>query len=136
MDTNAVSNDRGETLIETLISMVLLSIAVVAIIGAVGAQATFTLDHRGVTKTDVAVKEAAETVKAMVYSASGYTAPTISGFTITSSYGCVPTSDTTSFPKTDLQASPCTDTGLQLVTVIAVPTSGGASESVDVMKRS
>jgi len=57
-------DDSGETLLEIVISILMIGLAVSALVTAIGAGATLTIGHRQLTTADVALKGAAESVKA------------------------------------------------------------------------
>jgi hypothetical protein len=134
----ARATDGGETLIESVISTMLLGVAVLAIIGAVFTGVILSGGHRSVTTADVAVKTIAEGIQAATYvsGATTYspnTAP--SGYTATVlSVKCVPPLLTT-VSVADLTSCTPTDSGLQFVAVQVSAVNGGAFETVGVMKR-
>lgn len=135
------ARDVGETLIEIVISIVLLSIAVTMIILAVASSASFAVSHRTLTQTDVALKRAAEAIKAQAYVASAtptyslaaLTFPTYVTVTVTR-VACL-SGTGGSLDAATAAASQCTTSGtdLQLVTITAA--GAGTDESTTVVKR-
>lgn len=133
-------DDAGETLIEMVLSILFVSLSVVMILAAIGTGTTLTSSHKTLTDTDVALKRAAELVKAQSYvvkaTAASYPLTSLTGLngvTVTvSSVKCLPTS---SGSQDVSAATVCTttDTGLQVVSLSA--TASGTSEQTVVLKR-
>jgi hypothetical protein len=142
--------DRGETLIESLLSLMFVSIVITVILAGIAVSSELSGDHRKFTVSDVAVKTAAETLQRTTYilgacgatAVSGcstqYTAPTVpSGYTVTiESVKCWPAGASTSY---DVSTFPnCTtsnDNGLQVLRIITRSTDGHAQEVTQLMKR-
>jgi hypothetical protein len=134
--------DSGETLIESLLSLLFVATAIAAIVGGVAATATLSGDQRKLTVSDVALKAVTESIKQATYSIAGsYVVPpgvVPSGYTATvGSVRCWkgdagPTYGTTSFAV----CNGSNDHGLQLVPVVVVSTDHRASETAEIMKRS
>lgn len=61
--TNPVHDERGETLIELMITILVLSIGMVTLVGAVGSSILASSTHRGIAQGDVIVRDFAEAVK-------------------------------------------------------------------------
>jgi hypothetical protein len=150
-------DSRGETLIESLISIMIIGIAVAAILGAVASGSILTGGHRDLTGSDVGLKAVAESIKSTQLAyidnavsdtgspvAKRYTIPVSeipAGFTahITSVLCWQPGASTT-YNVTDPAAFPTcsssTDNGLQLVTLtLALTTNGGSLQTTQIMKR-
>lgn len=134
--------DRGETLLELLIAVAIMSIAVVAIIGGLVAGVAVSDIHRKQSTAGAAVRDYAETVEKYVAGA-GYTscatpsayAPGTVGFTT------IPTGYTAAavtvryWSGTAWTAGPCTDLGLQELTIKVASSDTRASEQLVVVLR-
>lgn len=137
----AARSEEGETLIEVVISVMLLGIAVTMIILSVSTSADLSIGHRTLTQTDVALKRAAEAVKAQTYVASatptyslaGLTWP--SGITVTVTKVVCLSGTSGSRDAAAATAGLCTATGtdLQLVTIQAK--GSDTDETTTVVKR-
>jgi hypothetical protein len=118
-------SEAGETLLEVVISVFMISIAVVMIIAAVGAGVDLSLGHKRVANTDVALKRLAEAVKAQAY-APGATTYSVAGVTLpTGITALAPTVKclsgiSGSKSATTATNAPCAlPTDVQLVTLVA-----------------
>jgi type II secretory pathway pseudopilin PulG len=141
--------DGGETLIESLISIIIIGIAVAAILGAVASGSELTGAQRDSTTSDVALKAATEYVKQLPYSPSAtYVIPTTdppgvipAGFSASvTEVRCYQpgTAQTTYSVDSATDFPVCTglnDNGLQLVTITAAKSNGSAIETTQIMKR-
>jgi type II secretory pathway pseudopilin PulG len=147
---------RGETLIESLISIMIIGIAVAAILGAVASGSTLTGGHRDLTGSDVGLKAVAESVKSASLTYIDNAVPD-TGTPATKRYtipvSAIPTgytahitavqcwqSSTTTYDVTDPAAFPAcstsTDNGLQLVTLtLALTSNGGSLQTTQILKR-
>jgi type II secretory pathway pseudopilin PulG len=128
------SREGGETLVELLFAMAMLSIAVVTIVGSMATAISFSTRHRQQASAATYLTTAAENVKAADYSpcpsASYSPGFSQSGWTITA-----PPEDVMAMAA-DGSVAPCTgaDTGLQRVT-IRVEAPSGYTISTDIVKR-
>ena len=135
-------DERGDTLVEVLMTIVILAVAFVGILSGLATAIRLSGIHRGQANADVVLTSAAESVKNQTYipcpaviltsysPTSGVTLPTgwaASNVTVTS---------VQKWNGTSFQAScPSTDQGLELVTITATTPDGKSSETVDVIKR-
>ena len=143
-------DDRGETLIELLVTVVILGTAVVAIVAALATGIMVSDIHRKQATAGAAVRAFAETLERQVAAPSGpnptgyvdcatnasyagsYTAPT--GYTAT--VVAVKFWTGTAFaPAAGPCTSPAVDTGVQLVSLKVDSADGRASETLDVVLR-
>jgi hypothetical protein len=124
--------EAGETLVETLLTVTIMSIAVVGLLFGIGTAIRLTSTHRGQANIDVALNAGAEAVK--TYTPSG--SPTCGTLT-TSTYsgalnGAAPNGYTLSIPA----APSClSGTSLPVVRVQATGANGQKSE-ITVVRRS
>ena len=133
--------DRGETLLELLIALTIMSIAVVAIVGGLLAGVAVSDIHRKQSTAGAAVRDYAENVEKFVAGA-GYTScaapsaysPGAVGFTAPSGYAASAVA-VRYWSGTAWVASPCTDVGLQELTVQVASTDTRAAERLVVMLR-
>lgn len=129
--------DEGETLIEAIISMLMIGIAVAAVLGAVTAGSVLSGGHRSLTNADVDVKAAAERLKGAVYvpgaNAGTYQSEVGSGVTV-EAVTCWDGSATTD-DVGDFQPCASGDHGLQLIALLATSPDGVGSERTHVLKR-
>jgi type II secretory pathway pseudopilin PulG len=141
-------NDRGETLLELLIALVILGIAVVAIVGGLASSILISDVHRRQTQSGVIVRDYAEALQAAVtadqanyvacagpasyapsaaaVAATGFTVP--SGYTATASVQYWNGSTFGSCPAGG-------DTGLQRVTLTVSSDDGRARQTLVVLLR-
>jgi type II secretory pathway pseudopilin PulG len=133
--------DRGETLLELLIAMAIMSIAVVAIIGGLLASVTVSDIHRKQSTAGAAVRDYAESVEKYV-AGTGYTAcaapsayaPGTVGFTVPAGYTAGGVT-VRYWSGTAWVASPCSDIGLQELTVQVASSDTRATERLVLMLR-
>ena len=135
-----VACQRGESLVELLITITIVGIAFTGILAGLATAINLSGRHRGQANADVVLVSAAESVKNQAYtqcaSTSSYN-PT-SGVTLPSGWSASHLSITsvrkwngTSFVTT----CPSTDQGLQLITITANTPDGNSTESVEIVKR-
>jgi type II secretory pathway pseudopilin PulG len=133
--------DRGETLLELLIALTIMSIAVVAIVSGLVAGIAVSDIHRKQSTAGAAVRDYAENVEKYVAGA-GYTAcaapsaysPVAVGFTVPSGYAASAVT-VRYWSGTAWTAGPCTDVGLQELTVQVASTDTRAAERVVLVLR-
>lgn len=142
--------DRGETLIESLLSLMFVSIVITVILAGIAVSSLLSGDHRQFTVSDVAVKTAAESLQGTTYivgacgatvvagCSTQYSAPAVpSGYTVSiESVRCWPagagtTYDVATFPS----CTTSNDNGLQVLRIITRSTDGHAQEVTQLMKR-
>jgi len=138
-----VRSERGDTLVEVLMTIVIIGIAFTGILAGLATASRVSGIHRAQANADVVLSNAAESVKKQTYVAcplvdvtsysptSGVTLPTgwsASNVTITSIQ---------KWNGSAFQAScPLTDQGLQQVTIqVVTPTQPSTTETIDVIKR-
>jgi type II secretory pathway pseudopilin PulG len=135
--------DRGETLLELLIALTIMSIAVVAIIGGLLASITVSDIHRKQSTAGAAVRDYAENVEKYV-AGTGYTscgapsayAPAVSGITFTAPVGYVASAVAVRYwSGTAWTTGPCTDVGLQELTIQVASSDTRATERLVVVLR-
>jgi len=134
--------ERGETLVEVLITITIVGIAFTGILAGLATAINLSGRHRGQANADVVLVSAAESVKNQAYvpcpsvSTSSYT-PT-QGVTLPSGWSASDV-QVTSVRKWGgaayLSTCPGTDLGLQLVTITATTPDGKSTESVEIVKR-
>jgi prepilin-type N-terminal cleavage/methylation domain-containing protein len=148
---DAHAGDGGFTLIEMVITVAIISIAFVAILGAIGVMITSSAEHRQLTRTEAAARNAAEYVKrsslaydcVASYDLSGFAPP--SGYSVGDSVKALDNASSASPTYTTDYATPhsCppSDAGVQLVTVLVCPHGGTCTsasadaQSLKVVKR-
>lgn len=133
----SVRADRGETLIELLVTVVILGITVVAIVGGIGVGIRMSDIHRKQATAGAYVRNYAEAVQSSV-AAGGYVAclpPSTAGFTVPTGYtASVVGGSVRSWNGTAWTA--CTvDSGLQQLTLQVASTDGRASERLTIVVR-
>lgn len=129
-------DDAGESLLEIVISVMMVAVAVAMIISAVASGTNLTLGHKRLVNTDTLLKQAAEAVKATAYvagpaAASSYAAVLPSGVSI--SLSCI---DGAAGDQSAGAAHPCSPTlpkDIQLVTLTAA--GSDTSEQATIAKR-
>jgi len=146
--TNRSSGDRGETLLELVIALVILGIAVVAIVGGLASSVLISDVHRRQAQTGVIARDYAEALQAAItadqanyvacagpasyapsaaaVAATGFTVP--SGYTATASVRYWDGSTFGSCPAGG-------DSGLQRVTLTVSSDDGRARQSLVVLVR-
>jgi Tfp pilus assembly protein PilV len=133
------ANDRGETLLEVLIAVVIIGVAIVAIIGGLVTSVLMSDIHRKQATAGSTVRDYAETIEKYVagnyvacQSAANYTSAV--GFTNPTGYARSVTS--VSYWNGSGWASACgTDVGLQQLTVQVASSDGRASEQLVIVVR-
>jgi type II secretory pathway pseudopilin PulG len=136
------SEDRGETLIELVVALAILGIAMVAIVGALGASITMSDIHRKQSTAGAEVRNYAELVQNYVagtgYTAcaapASYAAATV-GYTAPSGYAASPTTVKYWTGSAWSASCPGTDIGLQQLTLSVSSTDTRAVEQVVVVLR-
>jgi type II secretory pathway pseudopilin PulG len=126
--------DRGETLLELLIALTIMSIAVVAVVGGLVAGIAVSDIHRKQATAGAAVRDYAENVEKYV-AGTGYTscgspsayAPGVVGFTAPAGYTAAAVA-VRYWSGTAWTTGPCTDVGLQELTIQVASTDSRAAE--------
>jgi type II secretory pathway pseudopilin PulG len=135
-------SERGDTLVEVLMTMAIMAIAFVGILSGLATAIRLGGIHRGQANADVVLTSAAESVKNQTYVPcpavllTSYN-PTL-GVTLPSGWSSsnVTVTAVQKWNGTTFQAScPATDQGLELITVTATTPDGKSTESIDVIKR-
>ena len=126
--TGAGDRERGETLLELLIALVIMGIGVLAIIGGLGTSMSMSGLHRNQSTAGVIVRDYAESIEAFV-GGSGYQpcaapsayAPAAVGYS-TPSANYVPSPVSVRYWNGSAFVSSCADVGLQQLTIqVAAP---------------
>lgn len=133
--------DRGETLLELLIALTIMSIAVVAVVGGLLAAVAVSDIHRKQSTAGAAVRDYAESVEKYV-AGTGYTACAAPsayaagavGFTVPSGYSASAVA-VRYWSGAAWAASPCADVGLQELTIQVASSDSRASERLVVVLR-
>jgi len=126
----APSADRGDTLVEILVALAILSIGIVALVGALGTNATTTIVNRSQSQASATLLAAAEYVKGRSPSAS--CAPGTVTTLSTAEVPHDPTFIVTYGPGRQLGTTPCADLA---VIPVRVTTRDGFDLTVDVADR-
>jgi Tfp pilus assembly protein PilV len=134
------NDDRGETLVEIVISVLLIGIAVTALVAASTSSVNLSLGHRRLTDTDVALKKAAEGLKAATYkpaaTKTSYSVAADPGIPVNvavTSVLCLP--GTTGATVSTSTAKACTSDTTELQLVVLTATGSGTSETTTILKR-
>lgn len=137
MSSSCRIDDAGETLIESVISVCMLAIGVVAVLGVIISGTYLTGEHRAATVSDVAVKVVAEAVKSAPYvdGATTYAVPAVPSGHVATVTGVSCLIGTPAPVVLSGQWGSCapTDSGLQRVTVRV--SSGVSAETTTIVKR-
>jgi type II secretory pathway pseudopilin PulG len=136
-----VDRDHGETLLELLIALTIMSIAVVAVVGGLLSGVAVSDIHRKQSTAGAAVRDYAESIEKYV-SGAGYTAcaapsvyaPGTVGFTVPGGYTAAPVS-MRYWSGTAWTTSPCTDVGLRELTIQVASSDTRATERLVVVLR-
>ena len=134
--------DRGESLLELLIALAIMSIAVVAVIGGLLASIVASDIHRKQSTAGAAVRDYAENVEKYVAgtgytscaSPTAYAAGTV-GYTGIPSGFAATAVGVRYWSGTAWTAGPCTDLGLQELTIQVASTDTRASERLVLVLR-
>ena len=146
---NGTGDDRGETLLELLVAVVILGIAVVAIVGGLASSILISDVHRRQAQTGVIVRDYAEALQAAVAASQGNygdcqlgtpnygpASPGIAatGFTVPSGYTA--TASVQYWDGSAFGSCPAGgDTGLQRVSLTVTSANGRARQSLVVLLR-
>lgn len=132
--------DRGETLVELLVAVVVMGIAVVVIVGGFATVITMSDQHRKQATAGAYVRDYAEAIENTV-AGGGYVAcagtatyKSPAGFSVPSGYAAS-VGSVRYWSGAAWQASCGTDTGLQQLTVQVASADGRASEQLTVVLR-
>jgi prepilin-type N-terminal cleavage/methylation domain-containing protein len=137
-------NDRGDTLIELLVTVVIVGVAVVALVGGIATSIRMSDIHRKQAAAGAYVRAFAEAIEAYVTaSPSGYT-PCAGKATYAPAYTALNGNPTYSAKITDVtywdgssafgKPVPCNDTGVQKVS-LTVTADDTVTETLDVIIR-
>lgn len=134
-------SDHGETLVEVLIAVAIMSIAVVAIIGGLVTSILVSDIHRKQATAGEAVRAYAEAIEGMVAgggyvacaSAASYASPP--GFAVPAGHTKSVVAGSMRYWNGGWQAGCAADTGLQQLTVQVASDDGRATESLVVVLR-
>ncbi|HJQ44865.1 MAG TPA: type II secretion system protein [Amycolatopsis sp.] len=132
--------ERGETLVELLVTVVILGLAGVALVAGLTTAVMVSDSHRKATGAGATIRDYAEAIESVVVTsgyqvscaptyAAGFTPP--SGFTAPS-ITAVSYWNGAGFPGT---CDPATDTGVQRLTLRVSSVDGRASESLTIVVR-
>lgn len=138
---SVTDRERGETLLELLIGLTILSIALVAVIGGLLTSVLVSDIHRKQATAGAAVRDYAENIEKFV-AGTGYTAcaspatyaPGAVGFSAPSGYTASAVT-VRYWSGTAWVASPCTDLGLQQLTVQVASSDTRATEQLVLVLR-
>lgn len=137
MSRRVMADERGESLLELLIAVMIIGIAVVAIIGGLVTSVLLSDVHRKQATADVAVRDYAESLVNSIAN-GGYTpcATTYPATTMDGDAVSVVASSMRYWNGTGFQtACPSPDSGLQEVTLQATSGDGRATETLTVVLR-
>ena len=136
------ADDRGESLIELLIAVTIMSVALVAILGGFATSIMMSDIHRKQATAGTAVRDYAEAIQTMVAAggyvgcaaASAYTSPP--GFAVPAGYAKSVVASSMRYWNGSTWGTGCsTDVGLQQLTVQVASTDDRAAERVVVVVR-
>ena len=143
--TTRTAHEDGYTLSEVLIAVVILAVAIVLVVGAMGSSIFSTRVHRDLVNSDAAVRQYAEQIQnggyvqcattasyPMVTPPAGYTMSVTSveywdGGSNPANYNATP-------PASCSSGTP-TDTGVQRITLKAKPNNSSGSQTLQIVKR-
>jgi type II secretory pathway pseudopilin PulG len=146
---DGTGDDRGETLVELLVALVILGIAVVAIVGGLASSVLISDVHRKQAQAGVIVRDYAEALQAAVTAsqlnyaacpaAPGYApsaaALSATGFTVPSGYTAAASVQYWDGSSTFGSCPAGGDTGLQRVTLTVSSDDGRARQALEVVLR-
>ena len=138
-----VREQRGDTLVEILMTIVIIGIAFTGILAGLATSSRMSGIHKQQANADVVLTSAAESVKKQTYVACPLVALTsyspTSGVTLPSGWSAsnVTITSITKWNGTSFQAScPAVDQDLQIVTIqVVTPTNPSTTETIEVVKR-
>ncbi|MFA5890347.1 MAG: prepilin-type N-terminal cleavage/methylation domain-containing protein [Actinomycetota bacterium] len=134
--------EAGVTLVEVLVTVVILGMAFAAIVGAMGTSILASDIHRKQATSEVVLRDYAETLAAASYVTCGttssyeavsFTPPT--GFTVSVTAVEYYTSATQTF-ESSYGTCPVSDSGLQRLSLRVVSDDARATETLQIVKRS
>jgi type II secretory pathway pseudopilin PulG len=140
---DSTATDRGETLVELVVALGIMSVAVVAIVGGVGTSILMSDVHRKQATAGAYLRDYAEAIeKDVAASPSAYTATPsctpsyASGFPVPSGYTAQITA--ASFWNGSTFLTPCNaaaDIGVQRISLRVASSDGRATETLDIIVR-
>jgi prepilin-type N-terminal cleavage/methylation domain-containing protein len=133
-----LAGDPGFTLVELLVTVVILGIAFTVFVGGMGTSILASDYHRRQASTETVLRDFAETLKSRnttyVTCATTYSAPsTPPGYT--ASVTAVAYWNGTNAYVNPLSTCPAVDNGLQRISLRATSSAGRDAETVDIVKR-
>jgi type II secretory pathway pseudopilin PulG len=131
VDDNRTRKDAGETLIEVLITMIILGGAIAALVGGISTTVLITSRHRDLATANSLLRSYAEAIKENAR--TGYQ-PCATTYTNLAGRYDQPTGWATPTNTVQAQGCPGTDQGLQHVT-ISVTTPKGVVQTLDLWIR-
>jgi Tfp pilus assembly protein PilV len=140
-ERSTVRGDRGETLIELMVAVMILSTAVVALVGAIALTVRVSDIHRKQATAGASVRAFAEALATKVAATpTGYhdaTCATPANYTgmYTAPTGFTATVTAVKFWSGSAFVATCPDNGVQLVSLSVASNDGRASETLDVVLR-
>lgn len=123
--------DRGESLIEVVITIVIISVAVAALIASLASASRSSLSHRRAQDTDVVVRDYAEAVK-LSTSACSAGAPYSLSYTPPSGYTLTGSADDGLF---DGQSGTCPAVATVQIVTLSVEANGNAPATIQLAVR-
>jgi type II secretory pathway pseudopilin PulG len=131
------NEESGETLLELLVTISIISVAFVSILAGIGTTLRFTRSDRNIANANAALTVATETVKAAAPSSCAALTTATYRAALDTTLAGLPTSWTVS--NVTITAATCDDTSalkLQTITIKATAPGATAGESIDIVKRS
>lgn len=129
-----LAREDGETLVEVMMTVAIVSIAVITIVTGIGAAIRFSSSHRSSANSGIAVVAGAEAVKS--YSGGSATCATLTPSTYSAALVGVPVPTGWTLSISAASCVAVNGASLPKVTVVATSPDGNAVESVDVVRRS